>query len=49
MGGAFAPAKVMLVCSTVGLAGQESKVMRPVLGYALLILGGVGLAALALA
>jgi lactate permease len=48
VGGAFAPAKVMLVCSTVGLTGQEAKVMRPVLVYGLLILAAVGAAALAM-
>jgi lactate permease len=49
VGGAFAPAKVMLVCSTVGLGGQEGKVLKPVLVYGLLILAVVGIAALGLA
>ncbi len=49
VGGAFAPAKVMLACSTVGLTGQEGKVMKPVLVYGLIILAVVGLAALVVA
>ena len=49
VGGAFAPAKVMLVCSTVGLSGQEGKVLRPVLVYGILILAAVGIAALVMA
>ena len=49
VGGAFAPAKVMLACSTVGLTGQEGKVMKPVLIYGLIILAVVGIAVLAMA
>jgi lactate permease len=49
VGGAFAPAKIMLVCSTVGLSGQEGKVLKPVLVYGVLILAVVGVAALATA
>ena len=49
VGGAFAPAKVMLACSTVGLTGQEGKVMKPVLVYGLIILAVVGVAALVMA
>ncbi len=46
VGGAFAPAKVILVCSTVGLTGQEGKAIRGILVYGLLILAAVGVVAL---
>jgi lactate permease len=47
VGGAFAPAKVILVCSTVGLTGQEGKALKAILIYGLLILAAVGVATLA--
>jgi len=46
VGGAFAPAKVILACSTVGLTGQEGKALRAILLYGLAILLVVGLVAL---
>jgi lactate permease len=47
VGGAFAPAKVILACSTVGLTGQEGKVLKAILVYGLAILSVVGLVTLA--
>ncbi len=47
VGGAFAPAKVILVCSTVGLTGQEGKALKAILICGLLILAAVGVATLA--
>ncbi len=47
VGGAFAPAKVILACSTVGLTGQEGKVLKTILVYGVAILVVVGLVALA--
>jgi lactate permease len=49
VGGAFAPAKVIVGCSTVGLAGQEGPVLKATLAYGVAILMVVGLVALALA
>jgi lactate permease len=49
IGGAFAPAKVIVGCSTVGLAGQEGPVLKATLAYGLAILALVGLVTLALA
>jgi lactate permease len=46
VGGAFAPAKVILTCSTVGLLGQEGKAMKSILVYGVVILAAVGLVAL---
>lgn len=49
VGGAFAPAKVILACSTVGLIGQEGKVLKTIMLYGIIILGVVGLFTLLLA
>ncbi len=46
LGSVLAPAKVIVGCSTVGLAGQEGMVMRRLLGYGLVTIGTVALAAL---
>jgi lactate permease len=43
LGAAFAPAKVIIGCSTVGLAGQEAGVLRTTLGYGLALLIVIGL------
>ena len=48
LGSVLAPAKVIVGCSTVGLAGQEGAVMRKLLGYGLVTVGTVALAALAI-
>jgi lactate permease len=48
LGSVLAPAKVIVGCSTVGLAGQEGMVMRKLLGYGLVTVGTVALAALAI-
>ena len=45
LGSMLAPAKVIVGCSTAGLAGQEGKVMRKTLGYGLAIAAAVGLVA----
>jgi lactate permease len=42
LGAAFAPAKVIVGCSTVGLAGHEGGVLRTTLGYGLAILAFIG-------
>jgi len=47
IGGAFAPAKVILGCSTVGLGGKEGPVVRATLIYGLVILIVVGVATIA--
>jgi lactate permease len=44
LGAAFAPAKVIVGCSTVGLAGQEGGVLRRTLAYGTVLLALVGLA-----
>jgi len=49
LGGMVAPAKVIVGCSTAGLAGQEGQVLRQTLLYGLAILIGVGLLILILA
>jgi lactate permease len=49
LGGAFAPAKVIVGCSTVGLAGQEGGVLKATLLYGMAILVVVGLVTFALA
>ena len=45
LGSMLAPAKVIVGCSTAGLAGQEGQVMRKTVGYGLVIAVGVGLVA----
>lgn len=47
IGGAFAPAKVILGCSTVGLGGREGPVVKATLIYGLVILIIVGVMAFA--
>jgi lactate permease len=47
-GSAFAPAKVIVGCSTVGLAGQEGEVLRLNLIYGLLIVALTGILTVAL-
>ncbi len=46
LGSVLAPAKVIVGCSTVGLAGEEGAVMRKLLVYGLVTVGTVALAAL---
>ncbi|QRN83108.1 L-lactate permease [Chloroflexota bacterium] len=46
LGSVLAPAKVIVGCSTVGLAGQEGSVMRKLLGYGAVTIGTVALTAL---
>jgi len=43
IGGMFAPAKVIVGCSTVGLGGDEGPVMKKASLYGLLITAGLGL------
>lgn len=43
LGSVFAPAKVIVGCSTVGLSGEEGQVMRRLLRYELPVLGALGL------
>jgi len=45
LGSVLAPAKVIVGCSTVGLAGEEGSVMRKLLGYGAITIGTVALAA----
>ena len=45
LGSMLAPAKVIVGCSTAGLAGQEGQVMRKTLPYGLLIAGIIGVLA----
>ncbi|HCU58026.1 MAG TPA: L-lactate permease [Anaerolineaceae bacterium] len=45
LGSVLAPAKVIVGCSTVGLAGREGEVMRKLLGYGGVAVGVVALAA----
>jgi lactate permease len=45
LGSVLAPAKVIVGCSTVGLAGEEGAVMRKLLGYGAVMVGTVALAA----
>jgi lactate permease len=45
LGSVLAPAKVIVGCSTVGLSGEEGRVMRKLLGYGLITIGTVALAA----
>ncbi len=49
LGSVLAPAKVIVGCSTVGLAGEEGVVMRRLLGYGLITIGTVAIAALVIA
>ncbi len=44
-GSVLAPAKVIVGCSTVGLAGQEANVMRKIIGYGLIPIACIALAA----
>ena len=44
IGSAFAPAKIIVGCSTVGGAGEEGHVLRSVMRYGLTIIAGVALA-----
>jgi lactate permease len=46
LGSVLAPAKVIVGCSTVGLAGEEGAVMRKLLVYGLVTIGTVSIAAL---
>jgi lactate permease len=41
LGSVLAPTKVILGCSTVGLAGMEGRVLRAELRYGLLLIAGV--------
>ena len=45
VGSVLAPAKVIVGCSTVGLAGEEGDVMHKIIGYGLVPIGVVALAA----
>ncbi|HIC89623.1 MAG TPA: L-lactate permease [Anaerolineae bacterium] len=45
LGGMFAPAKVIVGCSTAGLAGREGEVMRSLLAYGLSIVALIGVLA----
>jgi lactate permease len=45
LGSVLAPAKVIVGCSTVGLAGEEGAVMRKLLGYGAVTVGTVALTA----
>ena len=49
LGSMIAPAKIIVGCSTVGLAGKEGPVLRATLGYGLLITALIGLVTLAAA
>jgi lactate permease len=49
LGSVLAPAKVIVGCSTVGLAGEEGDVMRRLLGYGLITIVTVAAAALVIA
>lgn len=46
LGSVIAPAKVIVGCSTVGLAGEEGAVMRKILGYGLITIGIIAVAVL---
>ena len=45
LGSVLAPAKVIVGCSTVGLSGEEGRVMRKLLGYGLITISSVALVA----
>lgn len=49
LGGAFAPAKVIVGCSTVGLAGKEAAALKGTMVYGLILLLITGLVTLAAA
>jgi lactate permease len=49
LGSVLAPAKVIVGCSTVGLAGEEGDVMRKLLGYGLITIATVAVAAILIA
>jgi lactate permease len=49
LGSVLAPAKVIVGSSTVGLAGEEGAVMRKILGYGLITIMTVAVAALVIA
>lgn len=44
VGSLFAPAKVIVGCSTVGLGGQEGPVLHAAMRYGLVLVGGLALA-----
>jgi L-lactate permease len=44
IGSAFAPAKILVGCSTVEGAGGEGQVLRAVVRYGTIIIAGVALA-----
>lgn len=46
LGSMIAPAKIIVGCSTVGLAGKEGPVLRATITYGLIITGLIGLATL---
>jgi len=46
LGGMIAPAKILVGCSTVGLAGKEAPVLRATIGYGIIITTAIGLATL---
>ncbi len=43
LGAAFAPAKIIVGCSTVGMSGQEGGVLKSTLGYGLVLITIIGL------
>ena len=47
IGSLFAPAKIVVGCSTVGLGGQEGPVLRAAMRYGLAIVAGLALATVA--
>ena len=47
LGSMIAPAKIIVGCSTVGLAGREGLVLKAVMKYGLIMTGIIGLAAMA--
>ena len=47
IGSLFAPAKIIVGCSTVGLGGQEGPVLRAAMRYGLAIVAGLALATVA--
>jgi lactate permease len=49
IGSAFAPAKIIVGCSTVGGQGTESAVLRAVMRYGLVIVAGLAVASIVLA
>lgn len=49
LGSMIAPAKILVGCSTVGLAGKEGPVLRATVGYGFLITGIIGILTLLIA